>query len=511
MRVKSSALNIFSNVSILIIQTILLLVVRIIFINNLGIEYLGLQNLLVNIMSMLSLTELGIAYAISFSLYKPLADKDHLQVSKIISLYKKIYFGIGIGISVFGIMMLPFLDYLIVDYTVEHLEIIFLIYLITLVSGYFISYKEILISADQKGYKLLFFNLFRIILTYSIQIVVLLLTKSFIYFILVELIIYLIRRFAVNSYIKNYYKEIDFKCKEKLKKDELKKITKNVKYLFCNKIGIFLLDGTDNIIISSIIGLASVGIYANYLSIVSILKNLLNSFINGITSSFGNLVTENNRDSQYVVFKIMNLITFAFVGMCSVGMFNIFNPFIKFLFGEEYIFSQVIVIVIVFNFFLSSVTIPLESVKNANGYYKKNRYLSLIQAIINLFISILFGIKFGIIGVFLGTTISYILTTSWKLPYNIYKYIFNVNPFMYYINFVKEMSLILISIVLSNLIYLLFDISSLLLNIIIGGILSVVTYAAIFILFHFKTLEFKEAINNFFKLRRILNEKDSIN
>ena len=147
MREKNSILNIISNLFVIISQIVLAFVVRFIFVKVLNEQYLGVQGLFTNIISMLSLAELGIGTAISFILYKPLAEKDYNKVSVIVTFLRKVYIAIGIVVLISGIIITPFLKYIVTGYTMGNLNIIFVIYFITLAVEYFLTYPETLLNA----------------------------------------------------------------------------------------------------------------------------------------------------------------------------------------------------------------------------------------------------------------------------------------------------------------------------------------------------------------------------
>ena len=270
MREKNSILNIISNLFVIILQIVLAFVVRFIFVKVLNEQYLGVQGLFTNIISMLSLAELGIGTAISFILYKPLAEKDYNKVSVIVTFLRKVYIAIGIVVLISGIIITPFLKYLVTGYTMGNLNIIFIMYFITLAVEYFLTYPETLLSADQKHYKISFILIGYTLITNVLQIIVLLVTKNFLIYILADVVMKIIKAVAINLYIKRYYPEVNFYNKEKLEKKEKNVFIKNVKSLFLYKIGDYLINGTDNIIISKIIDISTVGIYSNYLSTITI-------------------------------------------------------------------------------------------------------------------------------------------------------------------------------------------------------------------------------------------------
>ena len=201
MRVKNSFLNVSSNFIIIFLKIILAFVVRTVFINKLGEEYLGIDGLFINILNMISLTELGIGTAINYLLYKPLANKDYKKVSTIMSFFKRTYFIIGLIVSAIGIIIMFFIPSIVGNISIDvNLYLIFALYLINTVFIYFISYKDTLILADQKNYKLTGIYVSINILTSIFQIVVLFLYRSFILYLVVQLVLNFIQRIIINKY-----------------------------------------------------------------------------------------------------------------------------------------------------------------------------------------------------------------------------------------------------------------------------------------------------------------------
>ena len=180
-RILNSVRNIFTGFLGQFITLITGFICRTIFIQCLKTEYLGVSGLFTNILSVLSLAELGVGSAINYALYKPLAEKNEREVSEYMNFYSKAYTGIGIFIFIVGICLLPFLKFLIKDAPniKENLNLIYIIYLSNTSIGYFFSYKSALINADQRNYIVSLANYARVILQAIVQIVILLLTKNF--------------------------------------------------------------------------------------------------------------------------------------------------------------------------------------------------------------------------------------------------------------------------------------------------------------------------------------------
>lgn len=111
-----------------IISLLMSFISRKIFVLYLTQEYLGLNGLFSNILSILSLAELGIGSAITFSMYKPLAENDEKTLKALLNIYKKAYRVIGIFIIVVGFSLTPFLSFFIKDMpTIPNIQYIYVV------------------------------------------------------------------------------------------------------------------------------------------------------------------------------------------------------------------------------------------------------------------------------------------------------------------------------------------------------------------------------------------------
>lgn len=145
-RTSNTKRNIVSGILIQLITSLLGFINRTVFIHYLGANYLGLSGLFTNILSVLSLAELGIGDAITYALYKPLAENDNQKISILMSFYRVTYKVIGIIIFCMGICLLPFLKYLInFDIAIDiNYYYIYILFLFNSVISYFFSHIEFL-------------------------------------------------------------------------------------------------------------------------------------------------------------------------------------------------------------------------------------------------------------------------------------------------------------------------------------------------------------------------------
>ena len=153
MRTKYSIYNSIS--SLISSSTTMLLgfIAQAIFIRILGYEYLGLNGLFTNVITMLSFFELGMGNAIVYNLYKPIADNDEKKIKALMNFYKKAYNVIALLVFGVGIIILPFIKVFVGEVTVDvNLYLVYLLFLLSTVSTYLISYKRSLLYANQKNY-----------------------------------------------------------------------------------------------------------------------------------------------------------------------------------------------------------------------------------------------------------------------------------------------------------------------------------------------------------------------
>lgn len=436
-RSKNSFLNIGTNVVTLMAKTILTFITRTIFIWILGKEALGLNGLFTNILSMLSLAELGVGTAINFSLYKPLAQNNQKKIDALMSFYKKAYRIIGLIIIVVGIIIVPFLGFFIKNINeIKDVYLIYFLYLFNTASTYFISYKETLINADQKKYKLYKIELISLVVLNVIQIVILYITKNFIAYLITQFFVTFIQRIWTNIYIGKIYKNVNFNSSDRIDKDDKNVIVKNVKAMFFHKIGDYCVNSTDNLIISSFIDIYMVGIYSNYLTIITLLNNFTYMIFNNLTASLGNLVAIEGQEKKEDIFKKMNFIGYILFGFCSLMLLNLFNDFIKIWIGNDFCLNFVVVIFIVLNFYLTGMRIPSATMKSAAGLYDVDKFTPLIQSVVNLIVSIILAQKIGLLGVIIGTAISSILLPNWQRPYLVYKHVIKKSSKDYFKNLI---------------------------------------------------------------------------
>lgn len=501
-RTENSIINSAMSIVTQVLTVVLNFAVKTVFIKMLNDEYLGVNGLFTNIITMLSLADLGIGIAIPYSLYKPLAKKDEHKINVLMNFYKKVYTIIGIAVLLIGLSLTPFLGLIIKDIpkNVPHLSLIYILFVIHSASSYFFVYKKFLIDSDQKGY-----ITSRIIFTFStllsiIQIILLVTTKNYILFLLSSIILVIIQNIYISSKANKLYPFIKNKTDEKLEKEDMEGIKKNVSSLFIYKVGTVIMNGTDNIIISKFIGLIIVGFYSNYVLIINSITTVLNQIFNAITSSIGNLVVTTNKKRSKEVYDNLNFANFWLYALFGVCIIVLINPFINIWIGKKYVMGFSIVFLLVLNFYVLGMQSVTNSFRNAYGLFWIAKYRPIIMVIINIVISVVLVQLIGIEGVLIGTLISRLVTTAWLDPYIVHKYGFEISPKSYYIDYLKYLVIFIAISIIFNYFVSMITINNIFILILIA-ILVVIIVNVILVLLFFKTSEFNYFYDKIKKIR----------
>ena len=444
-RTEYSVLNMLTGLGGYFLNTVIGYICRIIFVRCLAAEYLGINGLFSNILSMLSLVELGIGSAMGYALYQPLAKDDKEKITSLMALYKKSYNIIGIVVALLGIMMIPLLQYIIVkpQQIVENIYIIYLVYLFNTASSYFFSYRSALLIAAQKNYIVSGVNYAITTIVSIIQIPILLITQNFMIYLICQSIGVFINNVIVSMWAKHDYPYIEKKNVKPITKKEKRQMAVNIKALTINKIAAMLVNNTDNIVITYFNGLISTGVISNYTLLTGTLGSITSQLFNGITASVGNLNAVENNKKKYNFFRILNLANFWIYGWCCIGIFLVSGEIVKICFGQKFVLDMQIPLVLAINFYLVGMNNAVLIYKNAMGLFKYGQYLLILTAMINLVLDVILGKMWGMFGIFLATIIARVLTNTWYEPYAVFKYGLEKN-FKEYIKIFLEYLVVLI-------------------------------------------------------------------
>lgn len=507
-RTEYSILNIVTGVGGYAVNTILGLICRMVFTRTLSADYLGISGLFTNILTMLSLAELGIGSAIVYALYKPLATDDKDKVASLVKFYGKCYQVIGLVVGAVGIAIMPFLNFLITKQPEikESLYLIYAIFLFNTASSYFFSYRSSLIMAAQQNYIVTGVNYLITITQSVIQVVWLFATHEYIGYLLIQSAGTLIYNFTISYIATKKFPYIVGKNIKSIEKEEKKGLIRNVRALVIWKISGLLVNSTDNIIITYFSGLATVGLSSNYTLLSTTLNSLLNQLFNGITASVGNLNAIESKDKKISMFYSINLANFWMFGWAAIGICVVSTDIVNLLFGTKYILPDNIPFVIALNFYMVGMQNAVWTFKNTLGLFRPGRYLLILTAAINLICSIWMGQMWGLFGILFATAISRAFTNTWYDPYIVFKYGFGESVFPYYIRYFLYTGILVVTGAICYGVCSLIDFSGWI-NVILKFIVCCIVPNIIFTVCFYRTNEFKYFKTLFIKLTRKLPHK----
>ena len=441
-------------------NSILSFISRTVFIYVLGTVYLGINGLLTNVLGMLSLAELGVGAAISFSLYKPLAENDIHKIQAIINFYRTAYRIIAGIVAIVGIIIAPFLKYMIHDANgISNIQIYYFVFLFNTVSSYLITYKSTLLSADQRNYLITNINTVVKMITTIIQIIVLLLFKNFMLYLIIGAVIQLSGNIYLNYFTDKQFPYIKGKNSEKLSKNDKKVIFTKIKALIFHKIGEVSIYQTDNIITSAFININTVGLVSNFTMIINIVNNFIMSFFNSATAGLGNLIATEGDEKKILISKRYDFLGFVFFGWSSIFLYFLLGPFISIWIGKDKLIDTTTITLLCINYYLTGIRVPLTNVKTAAGVYEQDQWVPLVQSLLNIIISIIGAKYMGLKGIYIGTLLSSLIP-SFVRPYIVYKHVFHVSCKKYFLRYFTRIIEIIVCIGVIKLILIFVNINN---------------------------------------------------
>lgn len=432
-RTSNSLRNAGSSMLNQLVTALLRFACRTAFIHTLGKEFLGISGLYTNVITILSITELGFSTVITHSLYEPLAKDDRETVRSLMVFYQKVYRLVGLAVLVLGLGLMPFLPKLMTGVTDKvNIYHYYLLYLAqTVVSYLFFAYKSALLIADQKKYLV---DLAATVCHTAVciaQIAVLVALRSFLIYTVLGIAQGIIQNIASAVMTDRRYPWLKEPAPA-LTKTQKKPLFQGVYAMFLQKISTAVGTATDNLIISACVSITAVGLYSNYALIVTTIQSVLGNLFRALTASLGNLHATQGRERNALVFRSLDLANSYLVCLCGVCFLTMLKPFITLWAGESYLLDDATVVIIVLNFATNYLQNVVQIYRTATGLFVVGKYRSVINAALNLGLSLIFVRLWGMAGVFLGSVVSRLLTVWWYDGWVLCRRGFGISPWGYY-------------------------------------------------------------------------------
>lgn len=423
-RTRKAVKNISYNIAYQLIMLVMGFVNRTIFLYFLNVEFLGVQAIFKDVLALLSMADLGLITAMTYSFYKPLAEGNQAYISGLVQFYRKICNGIALVIFLGGLVLIPFLPLLVhVETEMPLLTIYYLLTLLNTVASYLVAYKTVVLVADQRGYVTAQYGSVLNILQNLTLALFLWWTRNFLVYLLIQVAFTYLYNFLVSAHASRTYPYIN--DKQTLPKEEAKELFKNIKSVFVYKSSTVLLSATDNTLISILVGTATVGFYSNYMLVVSKALSLITTAFTSMTSSLGNLVVQEGEARRYQVFEgLQSLCNILSIFVVNLLLF-VLQDFIVLWLGADFLLDQGVLAAILLNLFLSLILLPVWVYREATGLYQQIQYVMLLTAFVNLGLSIWLGQWLGLVGILLATSVARLTTYFWYEPILLFRQYFN--------------------------------------------------------------------------------------
>lgn len=396
-------------------------VARIVLTRTLSVDLVGINGLLTNILGAMSLSEMGIDTALVYSLYAPLSKNDTEKQKSLLALYRKIYLVIALIVALIGAFMYPLLGLLLQQpYDVRNLPLVYALFILNSSCTYICASRSLVFLADQRNYLNDYFYSVFLILQYVLQIVLLAATGNFYLYLLAQTLCNVLKNAASSLYAARRYPYLKGRPAGPVSGNEKSGIIRNTRAMLIHKIGLVIINNTDNLCLTFFSGLSAVAKYANYYLVIGSVRQICDNLVRSIAGSVGNLAAEEDKDKVYGVFRLTLFTVNWLYGFCAINLFAVLSTFIGISFGAHYVFSAPVTAFLCLNFYLNGIRQATLVFRDSLGLFWYDRYKTVAESLINLFMSILLALYVGTIGVFIGTTISIVSVSMWVEPLILY-------------------------------------------------------------------------------------------
>ena len=475
-----------------VIYLLLTFVIRFVMIKFIGLTAVSLNGLFTEVISMLSLVELGVGSAIVYNLYKPLAEHDTVKLTALMTLFKKAYRTIAIVMFVIGLCLLPRIDLFVskIDVSMGYLRLVYLLFLIKTASSYLLAYKISLINADQKAYIVSICNIITKSIFTVIELIVILCFKNFILYLILEIILVFATNITISMIADKRYPFL--KENATLPKEESRGIFQNIKNIFITTICTRITSSTDNILISTLVGTLQVGIYSQYSMVINGVNTMIRQINNGAVASIGHVMMQDSKEHCHEIMCNLTFLNFMIGSVCGSCLLTMLNPFITIVFGKQYILDNITLFVICYNFFLATICHCIWNFTNVSGLFAKDKNIGIIGTVFNLIVSIIFGKYCGMVGIFAGTALTHFIQGELKIRL-LYNENFHMDYKLYSLKWWKYMMFAAIEMIIVFQIYLNIPFQNVYLQFIYMAIISVVFIMFVNLLLFKNTEEYQYA------------------
>ena len=437
-----------------ILDAVMQFALRTVFIYTLGVEYAGVSSLFTSILSMLSLAELGLGSAITYALYAPIKSGDTRQIARLMNFYRFTYRLVAAVVFFGGLCLIPFLNVIVtkVPNVRESLTLLYVLYLLKSASSYLLIYRSALLTASEKRYVISLTDCAFLVIRIAVQLVLLFVFRDFLLYLIAEITFSLLRNVAISRFAKRSQPILAQYADEQLPREEKHAFLVNVAAMAMYNISLIAIRATDDIVISSMIGTAVVGLVANYKSLRFSLESMMDQFYSALAPSIGTSAAnpENSGEKQYAVFRNIQFLSFWSSCFCSCALAVLMEPFIRDIWlGADYLLPGAVMFSLIIDFYVNNTVRIFSSFRNGNGLFVQGKWCPVYMAFINVALSFALAKPLGAFGVLIATVISRLATQFWYDPKLVFGQLFHRSLKTYYATYFQHTFITLVCCVLT--------------------------------------------------------------
>ena len=385
------------------------------FLHYYGSEVNGLISSITQFLAFINICDLGISAVVSAAYYKPLADGDMYQTSKIF-VYSNRFF------KIIGFILLAYIAVLLGVYPSlinDTFDFWFTFALIAAMSishlgQYFIGLSyQLLLNSDQRSYVQLIINGITLIINTVVSVLLMALGASIQVVKLTTSAIYLLRPLVMYLYVKRHYKlDKNVPVDSTVVPQKKNGVVQHIAYM--------VYENTDVMVLTMFSDLKSISVYSVYTLVTNSIKQIISAATTGVQSLLGNMIARNEKDELKSFYLLYNwgvhtlcTILFTITGLMIVPFVQLYTAGVTDTNYNLPLFALLITIA----YFFSCLRNCQYVLIRAAGHFKQTQTASLIEAFLNLALSVLFVFHFGLVGVTVGTIVATAFFVAFEMVY----------------------------------------------------------------------------------------------
>jgi len=507
MRVLNVLRNSAYSMVFYVLAAVLGILLRQAFTRYMPIELLGLEGLFSNLLTILSLAELGVSTVISYGLYREFANGNEQEINMLMSVYRYIYLVIGTFVFLVGVVLFFFLPWIVQDDSISwyYVEFVYMIQIGTVLSSYFLAYRRTLFTANQKDFVCSRADIACTLSSNLVKFLAVIVWQDYFLYAATGLTFNIIANVYLHRKAGKMYPFLH-SVKVTVADMRARKFFTDIGNFLVHKLSYVIYFGTDAIVVSTVLGLRMAGLLSNYILIYTGVNSIMYKILQGIIPSVGNLIYAEDKEKSYKVYRMLDMMYLFWGAYIACIYAVVLQPFMRTFFGGDFLLPEAYVIALAVNTLLGIQFENAYNFRSTHGTFDNDRSYMVASAAVNLFLSIGLVYVYGIVGIMIGTIAGLLCIVYGRVQF-VFRIIFKRSMKSYLWSHLRWSLLVAVEILL---IYIMVDYLALpdtYLYLVVKCLLIAVLMGAMQILFFHRTQEFKDICSYMKTVKGLIYEK----